>query len=137
MRLNSLGKSAEWLSTLSLDLSSLLPFSCNLAVINLTVFSQLVPLYKRPKQTRDVLPMTGIVQLQELLFGLQNPTNEKLFIHRCAKLFDPDDSRTWIDVYQPRIAAPIPTEASPTNNAPGDGPLRNGETAHRVGDDIE
>jgi hypothetical protein len=81
--------------------------------------------------------MTANAQLQELLFGLQNPTNEKLFIDRCAKLFDPDDSRTWIDVYQPRITALIRTEASAINNAPGDGPLPKGETGHRIGDDIE
>jgi hypothetical protein len=65
--------------------------------------------------------MAGNVQLQELLFGLQNSTNERLFIDRCDILFETDDWKTWIDVYQPRIKEPTPVEA----------------TARQVGEDIE
>jgi hypothetical protein len=65
--------------------------------------------------------MAGNVQLQELLFGLQNSTNEKLFIDRFEVLFETDDGKTWIDVYRPRIEEPTPAEA----------------TACRAGEDIE
>jgi hypothetical protein len=81
--------------------------------------------------------MPGEFQLQELLFGLQNPTNEQLFIERCARLFEPDDSKNWIDVYQPRITQTGPIGGSAPNTASGVGPPRNDANVHRIGDDIE
>lgn len=81
--------------------------------------------------------MSGEVQLQEVLFGLQNPANEKLFFDRCATLFQTDDAKTWIDVYEPGIAQTIQAEASAVNDSSGSGPPRNGSPVHRVGDNIQ
>jgi hypothetical protein len=81
--------------------------------------------------------MPGDVQLQKLLFGLQNPTNEKLFIDRSAKLFEKDESKTWIDVYQPRITQLIPVEASAPSTSTESGPSGKAAAAHSVGEDIE
>jgi hypothetical protein len=81
--------------------------------------------------------MSGEVQLQELLFGLQNPANEKLFFGRCATLFQTDDTKTWIDVYEPGIAQTIQAEASAVNDSSGSGPPRNDSPVHRVGDNIQ
>lgn len=81
--------------------------------------------------------MSGDVQLLELLFGLQNPTNEKLFIDRYDKLFETHELKTWIDVYQPRTTQPVPGEASAPKTSGESWPSGNAAAAHRVGEDIE
>lgn len=81
--------------------------------------------------------MSGEVQLQEVLFGLQNPANEKLFFDQCARLFETDDTKTWIDVYEPGITQTIQAEASTVNDSSGSGPPRNGSPVHQVGDNIQ
>jgi hypothetical protein len=81
--------------------------------------------------------MSGEAQLQEVLFGLQNPANEKLFFDRCATLFQTDDVKTWIDVYEPGIAQTIQAEASAVNDSSGSGPPRNDSPVHRVGDNTQ
>jgi hypothetical protein len=81
--------------------------------------------------------MLGDVQLLELLFGLHNPTNEKLFIDRYANLFETHESKTWIDVYQPRTTQLVPGEASAPKTSSESGPSGNAAAAHRIGEDIE
>jgi hypothetical protein len=81
--------------------------------------------------------MPGETQFQELLFGIQNSANEKLFNDRCAKLFEADESRIWIDVYRPAIAQTVPITPASAYHSSGGGPSPDSATAHRVGDDIE
>lgn len=81
--------------------------------------------------------MSGDAQLQKLLFGLQNATNEKLFIDRGAKLFEKDESKTWIDVYQPRITQLIPVEAPAPVTSTESGLSDKAAAAHSVGQDVE
>jgi hypothetical protein len=77
--------------------------------------------------------MPGEVQLRESLFGLQSPTNEQLFIDRCAELFYADDSKNWIDVYQSGIRQTGPIDASAADPSSGVDDTR----INRIGDDIE
>ena len=81
--------------------------------------------------------MPGEALLQELLFGIQNPTNEQLFIERCATLFAKDDSKAWIDLYQPRITPPVEIRVPVDNTSTAAGPSLGAATTQRVGDDIE
>lgn len=81
--------------------------------------------------------MSGEVQLQQVLFSLQNPTNEKLFFDQCARLFEKDDAKTWIDVYEPGLAQTVRAEASLVEDSSESGPPRNGSPVHRIGDDVQ
>jgi hypothetical protein len=81
--------------------------------------------------------MSGVVQLQQVLFGQQNPTNEKLFLDRCARFFEKDDAKTWIDVYDPRLAQTVRAEASAVKDSPESVPPCNGSPVHRIGDNIQ
>ena len=94
-----------------------------------------VHLFRRSDSNISFMP--GEALLQELLFCIQNPTNQQVFIERCAALFAKDDSKAWIDLYQPRITPPVQNRAPAEFTSPGAGPSSGAATTPSVGDDIE
>ena len=81
------------------------------------------------------MPAEG--QFQELLFGVQNPANEKLFNDRFAQIFVEDESKAWIDVYRPNVTPTVPVPASTLSQSSGTAPTPNSAITPRVVDNIE